>query len=401
MKSLLIHSADLNSVNRNHAYPMSSFPVQEKASFWRKLVSALRTFILGSEFKHYLKTEAEFQASVVRCLNELSRAIDGREERNDDDLRLSLHALERRIGDALHLVRAELAEKQTLFEQRQLEQETRLRTLDSVARGLEAIVSQLSAPVQPCRNDALAETQPQAAPTASPVDYGYLLLENRFRGGRQEITERLRPYAGFFSDAARPVLEIGSGRGELQTVFKEAGVLSYALELDPAMAQCSRNGGFDVRVEDGIEHLLHTADASLGGIIAIQVIEHLTRAQLTQLLRLGLQKVAPGGRVVFETINTESLSALCHNYFRDPSHVWPLHPETMRYLMDLAGYVNLEVKKLSAYPAQAVLQEVSFSSAVTPRWAEALDVLNFNFQRLNQLLYGYQDYCIIAEVPRR
>jgi len=28
-------------------------------------------------------------------------------------------------------------------------------------------------------------------------------------------------------------------------------------------------------------------------------------------------------------------------------------------------------------------------------------VLNFNFQRLNQLLYGYQDYCIIAEVPRR
>jgi O-antigen chain-terminating methyltransferase len=90
---------------------------------------------------------------------------------------------------------------------------------------------------------------PGAKSEAAPIDYSYLLLENRFRGSEVEIRRRLSIYPPLFAGSSKPVLEIGPGRGELQQLFKEQHVPSYGVDMDPAMVEACKTKGFDVRLE--------------------------------------------------------------------------------------------------------------------------------------------------------
>lgn len=398
----LIHSPELNHLNQTYSYSTTCFEVQRSHSLGGRILSRLRNWAVTLVRKYllsdYLQAEAEFHASLVRCLNEISRSLDTRNCRIDDEYRASLHSLEKRLHDSMGELQARiesgLAETNIVI----TEERDRLNTLESVARGLERIVARLGAEQEARVVSPLTEVaSDRAASVAESVDYSYMLLENRFRGDEADIRSRLGIYAELFSREQLPVLEIGSGRGELQSLLRAEGVASYGTELDEAMVAHCQEQGLDVRRIDGISHLASLDDRSLGGVVAIQVIEHLSKDQLSLLLRLCADKVREQGKVVLETINTESLIALSQNYFRDPTHVWPLHPETMCYLVELAGLKVLEVRKLSPFPDEAVLQKIALEDYMTPRWKATIELLNYNFESLNKILYSHQDYCVIAE----
>jgi O-antigen chain-terminating methyltransferase len=131
--------------------------------------------------------------------------------------------------------------------------------------------------------------------------------------------------------------------------------------------------------------------------VAIQVVEHLTREQLKELCELVKRKVRPGGRIAFETINPQSLLALSSNYFRDPTHVWPMHPDTLGYMATLAGLRIIETKMLSPVAPNHLLKEIPIDSSHTPAVGDAINRINENIGQLNRLLYGFQDYCIVLE----
>jgi O-antigen chain-terminating methyltransferase len=245
-------------------------------------------------------------------------------------------------------------------------------------------------------------------------------LENRFRGSTEEIASRVVPYVeefvkcfnfddrsgGDLSSAGRslgrlslvtPVLDIGAGRGELVGALATAGIPSYGIDLDEGMVEEARGTQIDVRLGDGLSHLAALEDRVLGGVVATQVVEHLSVQQLRQLCGLASRKVQFGGRIIFETINPCSLVALSSNYFRDLTHVWPLHPDTLAYEMEMAGMKVLEIRYLSPVPESTLLKEVTLSVGMSPSIKYALSQINESFRQLNRLIYGYQDYCIIAE----
>ena len=66
--------------------------------------------------------------------------------------------------------------------------------------------------------------------------------------------------------------------------------------------------------------------------------------------------------------------------------------------MDMAGFKVLEVKQLSPFPAEGILKEIPVEEYMTPRWSLTVERINQNIKLLNSLLFGFQDYCIIAEV---
>ncbi|MEZ4753233.1 MAG: class I SAM-dependent methyltransferase [Bdellovibrionota bacterium] len=266
-----------------------------------------------------------------------------------------------------------------------------LQTLDSVAKGLEGVVNRIG------KSPEVTNAQQSAIKATNP-DYSYLLLENRFRGKEADIAKRQKLYADIFKGSPGTVLDVGAGRGELVKILNDSGISSYGVDLDQGMLEAAAEKKIDVRLGDGLSHLRSLDSNSLGGVVALQVVEHLTRAQLEELFVLCSDKVAKGGKVVFETINPQSVLALSSNYFRDPTHIWPLHPDTLEHGMSLAGLKVIEVKYLSAVPKEAQLQEISIDTTVTPKWGELVKGLNRNIKQLNQLLYGYQDYCIVAEV---
>ncbi len=371
----------------------------------------------------YLESELHYNAHVVRVLNDTSKYIDYRDSaifwelikkidvdtskaldriaQIQDDQNLALVAVERRVishlDEALRGVNKPMGEVLAFKDQTQ---ET-LKTVDSVVRGLEGALARLAS--QKGQMSAESPNAPRGTDSENHIpDYSYLLLENRFRGSEEMIKDRLSIYPPIFAGVEKPVLELGPGRGELQTLFREftgqgrSGIPSYGIDIDEAMVQASREKGLDVRLEDGLAHLRSLPDQSLGGVIAVQVVEHLTRQQLHELFLLCAAKVVKGGAIIFETINPRSLLALSSNYFRDPTHVWPLHPDTLSYGMNLAGLQIEEVRLLSPVPQEAQLRPLAVEEYMTPRWSHMIELFNDNIKKLNDLLYGYQDYCVVA-----
>ena len=123
------------------------------------------------------------------------------------------------------------------------------------------------------------------------------------------------------------------------------------------------------------------------------------KEQLETLIRLAVRKVRPGGKIVLETINPQSIVALSSNFFRDPTHVWPTHPDTLRYIFELSGVAETEVHYLAPFPPSAMLQPIEITPYLPAHWKLALEALNDNVTRLNGLLFGHQDYCVVG-TPR-
>lgn len=407
----LLNSEELRFLNQNYAYSHQARQAIDGLTSHRfgplgKLIVKLKrkfaAVMWDSIFKGYFESEREYQANLVRYLNAMSKYVDNRDasnfwelirkidvdttkaleriERINDEQNGALRTAERGFSDSLHQVGNDLSrltEKVGAIE-------SQVGVLESVAKGLESIVARNS-------------KQP-SAPVEFKEDQSYLLLENRFRGSEEEIGKRVSIYPSLFRKDLGPVLEIGGGRGELQLLFREEGIPSYNVDIDPAMVAAAKEKGLDARLGDGIKHLEELPDRSLGGVIAIQVVEHLPWKVLEHLFSLCTRKVKIGGTVIFETINPRSMAALSSNYFRDPTHIWPLHPDTLSYQMNLAGLKIREIKLLSHVPEEAGIQQVALESYMSPRWADALRSINRNFSRLHELLYGSQDYAVIAEV---
>jgi O-antigen chain-terminating methyltransferase len=224
----------------------------------------------------------------------------------------------------------------------------------------------------------------------------YLGFENEFRGSEEEISKRLKVYPPFFKNLSAKVLEIGAGRGELQKLFKSEGIASYAIDTNPDMVDVALAKGLDVRLADGVEHLAGLRDNSLGGIVAVQVVEHLPLDYLQRLLNLAKEKLIPNGILIVETINTKSLLALAHNYHRDPTHQFPMHPDTLSFLVKSAGFEIEEVLKLSKFPDGVCFQMVEGKGS-SPDLFEAVKKVNENFSRLNEFMFDNQDYAIVAK----
>jgi hypothetical protein len=65
--------------------------------------------------------------------------------------------------------------------------------------------------------------------------------------------------------------------------------------------------------------------------------------------------------------------------------------------MNLYGLKTIETRFLSPVPAEAGIMTIDDVTLLSPIWQDVLLRINRNFSRLHELLYGYQDYCVIAE----
>jgi 2-polyprenyl-3-methyl-5-hydroxy-6-metoxy-1,4-benzoquinol methylase len=209
-----------------------------------------------------------------------------------------------------------------------------------------------------------------------------------FRGDADDITERYRDLAARFVGCG-PVLDIGFGRGEFLRLLEELGVEARGIEVDPEFVALARTQGLDVDVGRAVEYLETLGDASLGGIVMIQVIEHLSPQHVIDVVRLAAEKVRPGGRVVMETVNPTSLFTYAHAFWVDPDHVRPVHPNYLTFLFSAAGFASVERVDRSFVPEDESLELLPGDDELSKR-------LNANFERINALVYGPQDYAIVA-----
>ena len=122
-------------------------------------------------------------------------------------------------------------------------------------------------------------------------------LEGAFRGQEEEIRRRQRRYVELFRGRTA-VLDVGCGRGEFLGLLLEHGIEASGVDPDSRMVEHCRAKGLDVTFDDAIHHLEQADDASLGGIFAAQLIEHLSPQALLALVSLSARKLRTGGALL-------------------------------------------------------------------------------------------------------
>ncbi len=155
------------------------------------------------------------------------------------------------------------------------------------------------------------------------------------------------------------MLDIGCGRGEFLELLAAQGIAARGIDVNPEMVDTCRVRGLDAVEGDAVSYLAAVDDGSLGGIFAAQVVEHLEPGYLLRLLDLAFHKLAAGGVLVLETLNPACWVAFFESYIRDITHVRPLHPETLKYLVMASGFPAAAIEFRSPVPEQDRLQRLA------------------------------------------
>lgn len=238
-----------------------------------------------------------------------------------------------------------------------------------------------------------------AEPFSGPVDsLVYLGFEDQFRGSQPAVRGRVEDYVPIFTGAT-DVVDVGCGRGELLGLLRARGATARGVDASPAMVELCRAAGLDVEQSDALGYLERQRDGSIGGLAAIQVVEHFAPAYLTRFLETAYHKMRGGAPLVLETINPACWMAFFETYIRDPTHQRPLHPDTLRYLVQASGFTHVDVQFRQPVRAEDRLDRVPGppKSAVHPDGlAQVVAALNAQADKLNARLFSSMDYVVIA-----
>jgi SAM-dependent methyltransferase len=263
----------------------------------------------------------------------------------------------------------------------------RVNGLDRRLRTLQAQAT-TPAPAAPAPAPPAAAGSVQAPPSSALFDY--VGFERRFRGDPEAVAAALAERYLDLLVANPPVVDIGCGRAELVEMLAKRGVEAIGVDTDPSMVAEARDRGLDVRQVDGNSFLRSREPGSLGAIIATHLVEHLEFADLVELLELAATRLRPGGVFIAETPNPTSLVVLGNSFILDPTHLRPLHPSLLTFLCEGAGFRDVRLR-FHAPASDYHLPMVDEPDA--PPWTKRI---NEAFAKLNQVLFGPQEYALIA-----
>ena len=207
----------------------------------------------------------------------------------------------------------------------------------------------------------------------------------RFSGDEPVIREQSEGFVELFRGRAR-VLDLGSGRGTFLELLRDKAVGGYGVDLDPRMTDEVRSRGLEAQTGDGLEHLRSLPDASLDGLYARHVAEHVLPGELIAVLRECRRVLKPGSPVVFVTPNPATLTVGAHTFWLDPSHRRPIPPELFHFYLEVEGYERVETR--TSAPSETRLDE---NVPIGP--------IRENVKLLNATLFGDRDYAVIGWTP--
>ena len=104
---------------------------------------------------------------------------------------------------------------------------------------------------------------------------------------------------------------------------------------------------------------------------------------------------------MLETLNPACWVAFFESYIRDITHVRPLHPDTLKYLVVASGFHDVNVQFRAPIEEAGKLERLAApaggAAADANPVAELTRAFNANMDRLNERMFTYLDYAIIAK----
>jgi cyclopropane fatty-acyl-phospholipid synthase-like methyltransferase len=134
-------------------------------------------------------------------------------------------------------------------------------------------------------------------------------------------------------------VDLGCGNGALLYLLDEAGYRNIAgIDSSPEQIQQARKLGLkNVKLADAFTFLETAADGSYETIVAFDIIEHLTKAELLKLADEIYRALAAGGLWVIHAPNAEGFMGSRVRY-SDLTHEQAFTPASIEQLARAAGF---------------------------------------------------------------
>ena len=306
---------------------------------------------------------------------------------------------------------AGLRENHTVLEQRLVELQLAVQTEQGATQMIRQRLSERLARIEgrvheqaltlastqrtkPAAEPAAKKTPAKSAPAPSRFDALYFAFEDRFRGTREDIRKRVAYYLPLLRESVvgregASVLDIGCGRGEWLELLRDEKFSARGIDINEGMLAACREFDLDVIAGDALAHLKRLPDNALGAVTGFHIIEHVSLDTLIELLEQACRVVQPGGLVIFETPNPENLLVGACDFYTDPTHQRPLPPTMTQFLMESAGFVDVEVHRVNANLLPKLFDEPAENDARALRSALAF---------LRSAFLCAPDYSIVGRV---
>ncbi|MGN0666769.1 MAG: methyltransferase domain-containing protein [Huintestinicola sp.] len=231
------------------------------------------------------------------------------------------------------------------------------------------------------------ETAPSAVPASDVYSaIEYFDFENHFRGSREHVKSVQKIYLPYF-EGRKNVLDLGCGRGEFTELLRDNNVGVTGVDMYEPYVEYMRSLELPVVLDDAVAYL--SRQESTDGIFMGQVVEHLSVDQIVTICNMAYEKLEEGSCLIMETPNPKSLAIFTECFYMDPSHQKPVHPFTLKYIAEKAGFTKVDILYTDS-------SRLPFSIPKIKEDEPDFDKFNEAMQRVSELLYGSQDYAVIA-----
>lgn len=226
------------------------------------------------------------------------------------------------------------------------------------------------------------------------LDLAYLRFQRQYRGDEAELRARQKEYitlltANLKRDAAagKPrLLDVACGDGIFVELAAESGWDAKGVDINEIMVKQGRQRGLSLDHDDAFVYLERQEPKSLDVISMFQFVEHLPPAMIMRVLKLGYRALRPNGLLLVETINPHTLKAL-HWFHLDLTHERLIFPEMLQLMSETTGFFSIEWKGINPVAETERLK------------SEGTETERANLRKLNELLYGPQDYYFLGRRP--
>jgi O-antigen chain-terminating methyltransferase len=239
-------------------------------------------------------------------------------------------------------------------------------------------------------------------------DQFYRAFEEKFRGSRALIQQRLEVYLPFVQPvcAAYPealVLDLGCGRGEWLELLQKNAISAMGVDLDAGMLEACQKLNLKVQSQDALEFLKQLQDGSASVISAFHLVEHLPFDHVKDLVAECHRVLKPGGLLIMETPNPENFMVATQSFYLDPTHVRPIPPDLLAFVPEFVGYESVKVLRLQepadvkSHPNLSMLDVLTGAS---PDYAVVAQKLGYtalknSLQALFDQAFGISGYALL------
>ena len=186
------------------------------------------------------------------------------------------------------------------------------------------------------------------------------------------------------------VLDIGCGRGEFLELLRERTASARAASTSITRWSRRRARGASTSTKATRSRYLPRCRTRRSAACSRRRSSSISRPTISAaLLETAAHKIRPGGLIVLETINPACWLAFFESYIRDLTHVRPLHPETLQYMLRASGFhdVRDRVHVAGRRGGEAAAWRGPGPRRSPPVIVDLVETFNENVAKLNARLF--------------